>query len=415
MAAGPRSGYRKTSHRTHAVVLAVILLAAFGVRAGVGLAWRDRVYPFGDSQTYRALGDTLALAEGLVITDSEVGPARRHADRMPGYPVVLAILRNLFGPSVIPLVLLQAALGTIAAWLACLLGREVFSPLAGLLAAAAVALAPWQVYFATVALTECWSAAMLLAVVLCAVRAVKQQQLSYAAGAGLAAAALVYVHPVFLGLPAVLLVPAAVAPGRLRWLGHWALATVIVAAALVPWWARNASVFGRFVPATTRLGVTLYDGVRPGATGGTDMRFEQDLAPRTADLDEAAYDRWYRRRSWDLIRSDPWRVVSLAGPKFRRLWSPVPHADVAQAPFYRWASILAFVPMVAGAMLGLVVLLRRPGLLVLLLAPVAWVTMVHLLMVGSVRYRVPVEPMLLVVAAAAVGWVLQGQAGTDER
>jgi len=418
MAGGPRSGY-KAKHslaRASAVAVAVAMLAAFGIRAGLGIAWRDRVYRFGDSQTYRRLAENVVAGRGLVIDrrGGDVGPDVRRADRMPAYPLVLAGLTALFGENAVSLVLLQALVGAVAVWLAFLLGREVYSPLAGVIAAVAMALAPWQVYFATLALTECWSAALLLMTVLCAVRAVRRNKLSWSVGAGAACAALVTVHPEFLGLPALLLLAAVVVPGRRRWLAHWALAAAVVVVALLPWWVRNARVFGALVPATTRLGVTLYDSVRPGATGGTDMQFERERAREMQGLDELAYDAAYRRKSWDVMRSEPGRMVPLAMKKLGRLWSPVPNAWFAQAPFYRWASILGFVPMVGGALLGAVVLLRRVSALALLLVPVAWVTMVHSVLVGSVRYRVPIEPMLLVLSALAVAWVVEGERKADD-
>ena len=194
------------------------------------------------------------------------------------------------------------------------------------------------------------------------------------------------------------------------------MATVVVVAALVPWWVRDWAVFDRFVPTTTRLGVTLYDGLREGATGGTDMRFERELMSETSRLSELEYDAFYRQRSWEAVRADPGRAIRLAATKFGRLWSPVPRAAEAQSPVYRALSLAAYVPMVGGAMLGLLVLVRRrTGVLALLLVPIAWVTMVHLVLVGSIRYRVPVEPLAFLLAGVAAAWVIEGETQGDER
>lgn len=418
MAAGPRSGYPKTSRRRRLMALGLLLVVAFGVRLGVGLARRDEVYRLGDSQIYRRIGQHLAEGHGLVISRglNEVGPKVRHADRMPGYPLILALLRTLFGEDTVSLLVLQAAIGAGGVYLVFLLGREAFAPLAGAAAAVMVALAPWQVYFATVALTECWSATLLAATILCAVRAVRRKTVGWALLAGVSCAALVYVHPGFLGLPLMVLPLALAARGRRQWVLRWLVATVIVVAALVPWWARNWAVYDRFVPTTTRLGVTLYDGLREGATGGTDMRFERNLMGETSRLSELEYDAFYRRRSWEAVQADPGRAVRLAAAKFGRLWSPVPRAAEAQSSIYRALSLAAYVPMVGGAMLGLLVLVRRrPRILALLLVPIAWVTMVHLVLVGSVRYRVPVEPLAFLLAGVAAAWVIEGEARGDER
>lgn len=407
-----RSKARRPNSRSGRVALVVLMAAAFGLRLGVGL-WLNRdgdhVYRFGDSQSYRTLGDSVAAGKGFVANGYSSGPSPRYADRMPGYPLVLAGLRVVCRENTVSLLVLQALLGAAAVWLAWRLGGEVHSPLAGWLAAGAMALAPWQVYFATLALTECWSAALLMATVLCVVLAVRRDALRWSALAGLSGAALVYVHPGFLGLVPAYLTVAAVARGRRRWLVHAVVGSAIVVVALVPWWIRNGSHLGGFVPTTTRLGVSLYDGLGDGATGASDMDFERTLRPQTRGLDEVAYDAWFREKSSETLWADPGRAARLAGVKFSRLWSAVPNAAEGQTASARWASMAAFVPMVGGAMLGFMVLLRRPWLLAVLLVPVAWVTMVHLVLVGSVRYRVPVEPMLWVMAATAVAWVMVGQ------
>lgn len=399
--------------RWTAAALAAILVAAFGARLGAGL-WIQAAHgdelaeQLGDSRGYRELADNVLAGRGLVMTDVAVGPSPRYADRMPGYPLILAGLKAVFGENAWSLLVLQSLAGAATAWLAWRLGCEVHSPLAGLVAALGTALAAWQVAFAAVTLTECWSALLLAATMLCVVRAVRRQSLAWAATAGLATAALVYVHPEYLGLPAALAVVAAVAPGRRRWLAYWAAGVLVLAAALTPWWIRNASMLGRFVPTTTRLGVSLYDGVRQGAAGGSDMAFERELSGETAGLDEVAYDRWYRERSLRLASDDPGRVARLAWSKLRRTWSAAPSGERG-GQLVRWAAVISYVPMLGGALLAVGLMRRRP-LLAVLAAPIVYVTAVHLVLVGSIRYRVPVEPLAWVLAGAAAAWVVTGTA-----
>ncbi len=396
------------SCRRAAAAVALLALAAAGVRLGIGL-WRvDQVYRFPDSQGYRALSESLREGRGLVMTDFAGREVR--AGRMPGYPAILAAVHGTLGSSPAAVVAVQSVLGAVAVWLAWALGREVAGAAAGLTAAALAALSPWQVYFATVALTECVSTVLLLAAVLCGVRALGERRwAAWSVAAGLSVAGLAYIHPQWLALPALAGVAALAAPGRGRWLARWGIVAGVCVAALVPWAARNVRAVGRPVVTTSRVGATWYDGVGPGATGASDMRFEQHLRDRTDGLNETEYDAFYRRAAWAAVREDPGRVVSLAWVKVRRLWSPTPNLDEGQRALYRWAGAAAYVPMAGGGLLGLLVLVRRrAGALVLLLIPVASVTLASAAMVGSIRYRVPVEPMLFVLAGVALAWVLRG-------
>lgn len=413
-ATGSRGARDGPSRRVGTLVVLTILIVAFGLRLGAGL-WLQKTQgaeatgDLGDSRGYRNIADNLVAGRGLVMTDLEVGPSPRYADRMPGYPLILSALQAVFGENTVSLLVLQSLVGAATAWLAWRLGRELCSPLAGYLAAAGVAVATWQVAFAAVTLTECWSAALLTATMLCVALAVRRGRAAWAATAGLAGAALAYVHPEYLGLPAAMLAVALAAPGRRRWLRYWILGTVVLVAAMGPWWGRNASVFGRFVPTTTRLGVSLYDGVRPDATGGSDMEFESRLAPETAGRDELAYDAMFREMSWRTIRDEPGRVARLAWSKFCRTWSAVAGRD--RGAMIHWASMATFVPMMGGAILAVGLMWRR-RLLAAMAAPVVYVTLVHLVMVGSIRYRVPVEPLMWVLAGVAGAWVAEDRPAT---
>jgi hypothetical protein len=431
---------RERASRTVTALLVALLVIAAAVRFGAAAPRAAAVFDLGDAQVYRELGGNLASGHGLTMTD--FAGRVRVADRMPGYPALLAALDGLFGSRATwALLVLQALAGAATVLLAYLAAREICPGVAaGLVAAALVALEPWQVYFSTVALTECWSALLLTATIYFAARAIRtsadirtagqagrgtgeNSRWWWAVAAGAACAALVYFHPEFLGLPAAFAVAALVAPGRRKWLPLWAVGTAVVVAALGPWWVRNYELLGRPVAATTRLGTTLWDGVRPGATGESDMRFEQVDDAQTRGLNEIEYDAHYRRLALGTIAEEPGRIARLALTKAGRLWSPTPNAAMGQAWYYRWAGAAGWAVMMAGAALGGAALRRRSngaaGALVLLLVPAVWVTLVHLVLVGSVRYRAPVEPLLCILAGcgyATAGLIRQGRSRrTGER
>ncbi len=179
-------------------------------------------------------------------------------------------------------------------------------------------------------------------------------------------------------------------------------ALVLVGAVLVmsPWWVRNARIYGRFVPTSLWMGASLYDGLNPGATGASDMRFRD--TPEFRTLSELDQDATLTRRALDFARSNPSRVLELALIKVGRYWSPWPNAEDYRSPWLSAAGAVVVIPlyllMVAGGWD------RRRDLcaLVLLAGPVLYFCAVHSVFVSSIRYRIPGE--IAAMPLAAIGF-----------
>ena len=186
------------SPRAKLGILLIIVLAG-GLRVGVGLGRQSDVFRWPDSQGNLAIARNVAEGKGFQHTVL-LGDTQRKllADRKPGYPLVLAGLVKFFGQSpALPLVVLQALVAMVGVYLVFLLGRDVGGPIAGMAAAAIMAVHPWQIYFATVALTEVWTASLLAALVLCALRADTLRSPAWTVAAALVLAVLVYFNPAY--------------------------------------------------------------------------------------------------------------------------------------------------------------------------------------------------------------------------
>jgi hypothetical protein len=182
--------------------------------------------------------------------------------------------------------------------------------------------------------------------------------------------------------------------GTARIAGIVALGVVLV---MAPWWARNAWVHGRFVATALWGGASLYDGLNPEATGASDMRFLEE--PDLRRLDELAQDVVLRARAWRFVREHPGRVLELAGIKAARFWSPWLNAEGFRSRWLALATALWTVPVYALTLVGLWDRRRDGRALVLLAGPVLYFAVLHLIFVGSVRYRVPAIVPALGLAA----------------
>ena len=108
------------------------------------------------------------------------------------------------------------------------------------------------------------------------------------------------------------------------------------------------------------------------------------------------------------------RAVELAAIKIARTWSPLPLSTEYGRPLYQLAGMLYALPF---DLLVIAALLRGhrppgtglPGMTkAFLLLPAIYFTVVHAMTVGSLRYRLPVEPPMAVLAAAGCQPLLTG-------
>ena len=367
----------------------------------------------GDQFEYISLARNLLAGQGLRFFDERFSE-EVYAFRAPGYPLFLAACRG----SVRAARIAQALLDTSTVLAAFILARRWLAPGISLIAAVLVAFNPFLVYFTGLILSETLFTALLTwGMVLLAWRR------NYLWG-GLLLAASVLVRPSAIALPVVLGIagvfimhhPHEVQTSRWRWARMPVGATMLLltALALFPWALRNKSVLGEWVILTTNGGITRYDGFHPAATGASDQSFV--TAPemkRFQRLNEIERDEAFHMLARDWIRStgreDPRRLARLTVIKLARTWSPIPlSAEFGSKATYRWIAMAYSIPTATLCVLGLVwgMSLPRKAKFFLLL-PALYFTVIHALSVGSLRYRVPVEPALAVIAAAGVQMLLE--------
>jgi hypothetical protein len=130
------------------------------------------------------------------------------------------------------------------------------------------------------------------------------------------------------------------------------------------------------------------------------MRFLDE--PETRRLDEQSQDATLMARAWAFARANPGRSLELAAIKSARFWSPWPNAESLSSPRAAWASALVTLPVYALMCIGIWDRRRDLRSLVLLLGPLVYFWVLHMLFVGSVRYRIPgLVPALGFVALGA--------------
>ena len=416
---------RRAIDRLASLALVLEWALALRVLAADLVQWlterRGKLCLFPDADIYWDLARMIRRGEPFQVV--YWGDLPHFALRTPGYPLFLAFCQSVFGESPLAARLVQAVMGAGSVYLVFRLTRELdpagaasagrWTP--ALLAAVLAAIDPYYVGTAALLLSEAVFIPLMvlslwgLAVLWGESRPSPRRAVAWAVTVGVASAAAVLVRPSWaLCVPLLLLARVALAGrgSRLRAIGDACVIAVAAALVMAPWWVRNERVIGRFVPTALWMGASLYDGLNPRATGASDMEFlnEPDIWP----LGEEAQDAELRRRAIAFARAHPGRVLELAGIKFLRYWSPWPNAETIRS---RWIAVVCAVWSVPLYVLwgaGLWARRRDPRALVLLVGPLIYFCLLHMVFAGSMRYRIPGEVPALGLAALG----LQHLAGT---
>jgi len=193
-------------------------------------------------------------------------------------------------------------------------------------------------------------------------------------------------------------VPSAPALRKATW-GAILVVPVTFVLVLTPWTLRNYRVHGVFVPVATQIGIALYASYNP-PKGIFGLAPRDEVTAAAERLSEPEASAALVRAAVDSIYTSPGKALRLEALKVLYFWAPL---DWEILPFYG-----AFNPAYAFIAIWsfLYMALRLPSENSLPTWP-AWLPILYffgmaLVFHGSPRYRLPVEPLLTLFAAAGL-------------
>ena len=379
--------------------LAALTVAALVVRLGF-LIVEPATHPVGDERTWTDWAVNLASPRVLY------SPFRIHLIFYPPvYPYFLAAVYGAAG-TLEAARWVQAALGALLVPAVGLAGARAFSPRVGLWAAAVAAFYPDLVWFSV----HFWSETVFLVLLWWGIERLLAADVGGATGTAIAAG-LLWGAAILTRETILYFVPVAAAWLALRGTGRaraqaaaFLLAAVLVVA---PWTYRNWAVFHAFIPVSTAGGQNLFQG---NALIPRDVTYEMVDAVQG----RVAQYRYATRMGLQAIRDrQPWWLFEKVRDEMPRLWEADSLALVhikrgaygpVASPAAVAVALVVLVPYVAVLALfgfGLVHLPRtRPVLL--LLGFFAYYNLIHVVTHGFARYRLPIMPVVFLIAG--LGW-----------
>jgi len=191
-------------------------------------------------------------------------------------------------------------------------------------------------------------------------------------------------------------------------------AAVIAILCCVPWTVRNYMVFHRLIPLRSNLPLELYIGnnenYAPRATWPPKITKERELV-RYFHMGEIPFMDEEKRKALAFIRAYPAIEAKLIGERFVAFWTGLVspwQAFLAADSLLVRVLLICSTAAALGGLLGIAALLwrRSPYTFPLAAYPVVYPWLYYITH-SNLRYRHPIDPVVLLLPAIAVGSVLK--------
>lgn len=386
--------------------LALILAFAFVVRAATAFAFQFQ--PVSDYAGYEHMALNLLAGKGLL----EGGNS---AFLNAGYPLfVLAPVFAIFGHHLLAALFANALLCTVSAWLVYLIAKQAGAGKLGRLLSAgiyAIYLPSW--IYAAYLSKENLMTPLMLAVVLLSLRCAYHPSARMAISVGAVLGLLSITGNSGLALSAVLAIALMISPLSFpRKLARLGLAGLVAMLVVAPWLIRNYQVLGAPV-LNTNGGFNLYLANNPAANG---MFISIADTPRGATWHqlrkqgEVAANNTLRDEALAWIRQNPARFLALTCKKAALFWMPPVHEGEGPQSkgeaLARCAWLAEYLAICGLALAGLAYRRLRTSSTRLLWLAILCYTAVHMMFFVIYRYREPIMPLLMVLAAITVDFLI---------
>ncbi len=412
----------RSLHLTTRHTLIIILIVSVAARLLTAVIMGNQIQTLpgiDDQRSYDMLAQQVVNGHGFtVVTDwwplTRAGQPTAHWSYL--YTLYLAFTYLIFGVQPIAARLLQAIIvGLCMPWLTFRLGRRLANERVGLVAAAWSAVYGYFVYYSAALMTEAfYITAILWSIELALDMANGDRSIKRWALLGLAMGITALLRQTFLLLIPIVLIAAcglraadfklkAAKSKLLAGLKGSIVALLVMVVLILPWTIRNYQAFNRFVLLNTNAGFaffwanhpiygTEFVGILPRGTS-----YQSLIPPELRSLDEASLESELLKAGINFVVQDPGRYALLSLSRFKTYFEFWPSSE--SGLLSNFARVLSFGIALPFMLYGLNLARRRWRTWLLLYLFAIVYSLIHLLSWALIRYRLPVDAVLIIFAA----------------
>ncbi len=174
---------------------------------------------------------------------------------------------------------------------------------------------------------------------------------------------------------------------------------------LSPWWFHNWKKYDGFVRINLSGGYHLYSGNNiknktGGGIGGIDVDHnwsDEDIKYRGIEFHNK-----FKKEAYNFIKENPKEFVNLTMIKFLRFWQIYPYTDEYKGTIYKLISTLSYGIILILSILFIFNSKKFLRIISPLLTIIFFTTAIHCITIASIRYRYPIEPILIIFASYTI-------------
>ncbi len=384
------------------VIWLVLIIFFVALLPRLYLAISSRQVFESDSTYYNSLAENIVAGKGF----SEQGKLTTFKE--PFYPYFLASVYYIFGENYTVVKVIQAVLGALTCVIIFLIAKRLFDTKAAIISALISCFYPAFIKTTELMLTENLYTFLLILVVFFLLKYVQDggyENLAFC-GAALGVAALtrsvVVLLPFFILFLLGKLFVSKVC-GIKRCVISMIVFLVLFILSIAPWTVRNWKVTHRFIPISTTLGVGLYSSYLPkeGKLYGFTAR---DKVVEESELirSEPIQSDYLTRETLKYIKNHPIHVLKLELLKTVYFWSVFDWEIIGNGVYnFMYVFIMPFL------VFGIFVNSKRFNDLLPIYLPILYSFFISLVFYGSPRFRLPIEPYIIIIAASGIVCFMQ--------
>lgn len=386
------------THKICLVIFVIAFISRFGWFLVKGRHLDITVPAGGDSIQYDLLAQNL-----LKYRQFAFEPGKPTAHREPLYPYFLTGVYALFGHSYDAARIVQVIISGLTCVMIFLLALKLFDKKVALLAGVISCFYPYLVYYSTTILRESLSAFLLISTVYFLHKTYFENKILNTLVCG-----------IFLGLCALLnsaCLLFVVLTGLIFLISKKFKQTIILVVVFsviyTSWIIRNYKVFNTLVLGSSAGGVVFYlYTVTPYEIAGTPLEEKfQSIDPvfsKGKQMDEISANKYFIQQAIKIIKENPLEYINRCIKRFIKLYRFYPHRGKM---YTHPETILVLVSIFSYGILfpffifGFIKSLKLINKYIFLLLPLFSFTAVYTLIWATGRYRLPLEPYIIILGS----------------